>query len=166
MKATKEFRDQIGLSQEMMAMYLGITKSQLAMYETNKRELPLAALTKLASLALLLNQNNLYNDKAEIYTQQNEAFQFFVTKQIAALQYYQLKEQRLLDKMQCKFQQNIKLKAVAKHLEQTQNPLANLFLQQSNLGLEAYGLTKQNSLTLKLKGIKSQLDYCQTLKKK
>jgi transcriptional regulator with XRE-family HTH domain len=43
MKPTQFFREQLGLTQEMMAMYLAATKSQLSKYELDKRELPSAA---------------------------------------------------------------------------------------------------------------------------
>jgi predicted transcriptional regulator len=50
MRAAKQLRLQYGFTQQHLADYLGISKGMLAMYESGKRELPTAALLKLATL--------------------------------------------------------------------------------------------------------------------
>ena len=54
MSLIKELREQLGLSQEDMSYYLGVTRSHLAMVERSERELPSEALIKLATLELSL----------------------------------------------------------------------------------------------------------------
>ncbi|MFM9989226.1 helix-turn-helix domain-containing protein [Flavobacterium sp.] len=50
MKDTTTIKNLIGLSQEEMAMLLGITESQWSMYKSGKRDIPLAAKQQLAAL--------------------------------------------------------------------------------------------------------------------
>jgi len=48
MNIIKNFREQLGLSQQDLATYLSIAKSQISMVESGLRELPTPALIKLA----------------------------------------------------------------------------------------------------------------------
>jgi len=60
MNIIKNFREQLGLSQQDLATYLGISKSQISMVESGLRELPTAALVKLAffeQASLVLKEN-------------------------------------------------------------------------------------------------------------
>ena len=57
MNAAKQIREQLGLTQQDLAMYLLIPLSQLAMYETGKRDLPAATRIKLAELLRLFEQS-------------------------------------------------------------------------------------------------------------
>ena len=55
----KKIRQQLGMSQELMASFLGIGRPTLALAETGKRSLPTAALIKLNQLLHIPNQSNL-----------------------------------------------------------------------------------------------------------
>jgi DNA-binding transcriptional regulator YiaG len=57
MQGIKRIREVMQLSQEQLAPYLGVTRSQLAMVETHRRDLPTAALLKLAQLETSLKNN-------------------------------------------------------------------------------------------------------------
>ena len=50
MKDTTTIKNLLGLSQEEMAMLLGITESQWSMFKSGKRDIPLAAKQQLAAL--------------------------------------------------------------------------------------------------------------------
>lgn len=52
----KSFRKEWGLTQEELAALLDITRGMLAMYESGRRQLPIAASEKLATLYQLLQQ--------------------------------------------------------------------------------------------------------------
>jgi transcriptional regulator with XRE-family HTH domain len=54
MKHTTSIKSLLGFSQEEMAILLSITRSQWAMYETGKRDLPLGAKKQVASILLHL----------------------------------------------------------------------------------------------------------------
>ena len=166
MNLTQFFRDQLGFSQEMMAIYLAVTKSQLSMYESGKRELPSAALTKLADLAVFFEQNKISEEQeSEFQKEQELKLKAFLDFQIKDLEYKKLKEQRLLEIMQKKYNQNLKLHAFGQHLKKSKWTLAEVLLQQAISGIERNGLLSQATQIVKIKGIKCQLDYCSNLKK-
>jgi transcriptional regulator with XRE-family HTH domain len=50
MKNNATIKNLLGLTQEEMSILLGITRSQWAMYETGKRDLPISAKTQLATM--------------------------------------------------------------------------------------------------------------------
>ena len=167
MKLTQIFRNQLGLSQEMMAIHLAIAKSQLSMYELGKRELPNATLDKLAELAVFFDQNKgMEAQPLEVQNDQEQKLNEFILFQIEDLKYKKIKEQRLLDAMQKKYNQNGVLYKWAQHLQETNTALAAVLMQQAIKGMEQNGLFSQTKQQLKLEIITSQLDYYQSLKEK
>ncbi len=167
MKLTLSFRNQLGLSQEMMAIYLAMAKSQLSMYESGKRELPSSALVKLADIALFLQQNeNNGVTESELQKEQDLKLKTFLDFQIKELEYKKLKEQRLLERIQKKYKQNVALYAFAQHLQNSKTALAEVLLQQALKAIEQNGLVNQTIQKMKLEIITSQLDYLQSLKEK
>ena len=167
MKATQLFRNQLGLSQEVMAQYLGVTKSQLAMYELGKRELPTAALAKLAEIALFFDQKNATEKvESKLLKKQELEVKELLTHQAKELEYKQIKEQRVLDAIQKKHNQNLQLNSLALYLQRNQKAQAGMLLQQAITGIEKNGLATQTKQLLRLEGIKSQLDYINILKEK
>ncbi len=54
MKATKTIREKLGLNQEQMAQWLGISRSHLANYERGQRSLPAHALLQLGKLEIMM----------------------------------------------------------------------------------------------------------------
>ena len=57
MRKKENLRDVLGITQEELAMLLSITRTQLAMYETNKRDIPLTSKEKLADILTTLHKN-------------------------------------------------------------------------------------------------------------
>ncbi|MBL7727842.1 MAG: helix-turn-helix transcriptional regulator [Dinghuibacter sp.] len=57
MYSIKEIRKIMGLSQQQMAIYLGVTRTHFSMAETRRRELPAAALIKMAALQNILQKS-------------------------------------------------------------------------------------------------------------
>ncbi len=93
MKTTQFIREQLGLSQESLAHYLSISISQLAMYETGKRELPTGTMTKLADIMLFLNQNQKnFKQENELLNKQQSKVQSLIEKQLIELELKQIKE--------------------------------------------------------------------------
>ena len=167
MKTTELFRDQLGLSQEMMSIYLGLTRSQLSMYELGKRELPIGTQAKLADLAVFLEHNKVSEEQeSEFQKEQELKLKEFLAFQIKELEYKQIKEQQLLEKILKKYHQSQKLHAFALHLQKSKHKLAEILLQQAISGVERNGLLLQTQQLLKLEGIKSQLNYITILKEK
>jgi transcriptional regulator with XRE-family HTH domain len=167
MKTTELLRDQLGLSQEMMGVYLGLNRSQIAMYETSKRDLPTAVLIKLANITLFFEQNQITDaiEKEFLIKQELEVKAFF-EHQLKELEYKKIKAERLLEKTQKKYRQNLALYHLALHLQENNVELAELLLQQATTGMKQNGLLNQTKQKMKLETITSQLDYCQSLKEK
>lgn len=57
MNATKNIREALDLTQSQLAIYLGVSRSRLALAETHRRELPTSALLKLGALERYLHKN-------------------------------------------------------------------------------------------------------------
>jgi predicted transcriptional regulator len=167
MKTTQLLRDQLGLSQEMMANYLKITLSQLAMHETGKRDLPTAALVKIAEILLFFEQKQKSaKEEKEFLKQQQAKVRQILTQQTKELEYKQIKEQRVLDKIQKKYNQSVQLHSLVQHLQKNKTTHTDVLLQQALIGIEKYSLAHQTKQTLKLESIKNQLNYLDILKKK
>ena len=81
-------KNMLGLSQEEAAMFFGITRGQWSMFVSRKRDLPLAAIQKLASLLQYLqtekplSESRQELEKAEIETLQHKLQQDLLTIKI------------------------------------------------------------------------------------
>jgi transcriptional regulator with XRE-family HTH domain len=64
MRSLKTIRESFGLSQEQLAIYLGVSRSSINMAERGNRGLPTAALEKLALLQKSQQNNIIYRQKA------------------------------------------------------------------------------------------------------
>jgi transcriptional regulator with XRE-family HTH domain len=167
MKASQLIREQLGLSQEIMAYYLGVTKSLLAMYERGKREIPTSAMVKLAEMELFLNQNqNKFKQENELLNKQQSKVKSLIEKQLLELELKQIKEQRKLDAIQKKHEQSLKLNLFVAHLQSNKSKSADFIQMHAFTGIEKNGLVEQTKQTLKLESINSQLAYLKTLKEK
>jgi transcriptional regulator with XRE-family HTH domain len=58
MKSNQRIRELLGLTQEQLAMLLGVSRSQLSLYELGLRELPTAALQQLAEMLSVVQNVN------------------------------------------------------------------------------------------------------------
>lgn len=166
-KTTHYIREQLGLSQIVLAHYLSITLSQLAMYETGKRELPAGTSVKLAEILLFLNQNQTITiQENEILKKQDAKVQDLLDQQIKELEYKLILEQRKLENIQKKYNQCLKLNAFVAHLETSKSNLVGLIQMQVVSGIEKNGLAVQTKQLLKLESINGQLAYCKGVKEK
>lgn len=164
MTTTKFIREQLGLSQEEMAIYLSIRLSQLAMHETGKRDLPSGTITKVADIILFLNQEQKNSKHAdELEMKQEAKVQKLVRKQLIELEIKKIQEQRKLDSIQKKYKQSLKLNSFVTHLENNKSKLAEFIQMKAFSGIEKNSLVEQTKQTLKLEGIKSQLTYLESL---
>ncbi|OUD24370.1 hypothetical protein FPG92_12695 [Flavobacterium psychrophilum] len=150
----------------MMAQYLEITLSQLAMYETGKRELPTGALIKLSVIVLFFEQKQeVSSTEKELLKQEQVKVQEIINRKAKELEYKQIKAQRALDKIQKKHKQSLQLNLLAQYLQKNKTEKNNVLLQQALIGINKYGLANQTIQILNLESIKSQLNYVATLKK-
>lgn len=159
MKITQLYRLQLGLSQEVMSQYLGVSKSTLAMYETGKRELPTAALVKLAEISLFFELKVAVEEQNELLNELELEVKALLIHQVKELEYEQLRARRVLDAIEKKYQQNLALHSLALHFQKSRLPIADALLQQAISGIKANGMAKQVQQELKLKSIQTQLVY-------
>ncbi|WP_309608250.1 helix-turn-helix transcriptional regulator [Flavobacterium sp.] len=124
MRLSQLLRDKLGLSQENLAQYLKIPLSQLAMYETGRRDLSADAHAKLTEMLLFLEQKN---GNAEKEIQNSQELKALDKIQIKELEFQEINEQQLLDKIQKKYNQNIQLYLLANHLQTSNQYKVNYF---------------------------------------
>jgi|GEM_PF-2333999 len=106
----KNIRESLGMSQELMASILGISRSTLALVETKKRSLSTAAMIKLDVLLQVLHSSNLSpSDKALGSLQkQLQKHRTLISKRVEKLYKQSEKLQRKLDQMKEEYKQCIK----------------------------------------------------------
>ena len=166
MKSSQFIREQLGLSQEALAFYLGISKSLLAMYERGKREIPTLALAKLAEMELFLNQNLAYSKQEPIYQKHQEANVVnFLEQHRKELEYKKLVVQRKLEALKKKYNQSVLLNAYVSQLDISKSKSGALLHYQATTGIEKNGLVEQTIQLLKLESINAQLAYYKSVKK-
>jgi transcriptional regulator with XRE-family HTH domain len=72
MQKVKTISKLLGLKQDELAVLLKVNKSQLAMFETGKRDLPIAAMQQLASMLQFVQEESLKSGSAEMLKSQTE----------------------------------------------------------------------------------------------
>jgi transcriptional regulator with XRE-family HTH domain len=107
MQGIRRIREVMELSQEQLAAYLGVTRSQLAMAETHRRDLPTAALIKLAQLEASL-KNNIHH--------QQQTPQLHTTKDLAQIRQFAKKCCREAELIQAKLE---RMQISYQHAQQT-----------------------------------------------
>lgn len=164
MKITQLLRNKMGLSQENMAQYLKVTLSQLALYETNRRELPADAYAKLTEMLLFFEQKEASVEE-ELLKKRELNVQETLQAHAKELEYQQLKGQRVLDKIMKKQQQNDQLYRFAQWEHNNDKEQKTLLMQLAATATQKDTIAQQIKLTLKLESIKSQLVYIDALQK-
>jgi transcriptional regulator with XRE-family HTH domain len=163
MKITQLLRDKLGLTQENLAQYLQITQSLLALYETGRRDLPSHAHIKISEIFLLTEQKKVPIDNELILKQESKTNEVLLVL-AKELEYKQMKEQRVLEKIKKKYNQCVELYFLAQHLQIYNKEQSEQFLQLAIDGIEKNGLAKQTTQLFKLQSIKSQLQHIDLLK--
>lgn len=91
MKKEATIKNLFGLSQEEMAMLLGITRAQWAMYDINKRDLPSAANIKFATiLSHLHNVKEPSDESRRLLKEEQEKRQEWLKREKSHLEYKKL----------------------------------------------------------------------------
>lgn len=164
MSTTQYIREQLGLTQEALAIYLSISMSQLAMHETGKRDLPSNATVKIAELLTLLKQSE-KNTKAKKERMKQEWL--VVTKQLRTkiidLEFQLAKEKRKLEAIEKKLEQNSKLKAITNLLSENKNQPNPLLYLNSKSRMDKISIAVQTQQIVKIEGIQSQLECAKKL---
>jgi transcriptional regulator with XRE-family HTH domain len=94
----------LGLKQEELAMLLKVSKGQLAMYETGKRELPVSALLSLVPMFQFLKEERLKSCSAEILKSQAEQQKKVLEHLLRENKYFQTEVSKKLEMAERKYQ--------------------------------------------------------------
>ena len=103
MRKGKPICKELGLKQEELAVLLNISKGQLAMYETGKRELPTAAMVLLATMLRYVHDEK---GSAEMLKSQTEQKKKVLQQLLKENQYKQKLLEKKLEIAENKFQAN------------------------------------------------------------
>ncbi len=149
MNGIKNIRENLFISQEHLAAYLNITRSRLAMAETNERELPANALLKLDELFLKISsEDDIHLTSTEINEQQNE-LQLFLQEEENANNIKAKQLQAKLTNIKNNYNKALQLlQAVRSLQQQLPNTPSNKkdLLWLAVMEAEAIGKIKQNGL--------------------
>lgn len=118
MKKPDTIRSLLGLSQENLALILRVSRSQIAMYELGKRNLPVYAIEKLATL-LTLSQNESAKNEAKNSISIHE--QSFLKKLLLKNTHQQLLVERKIRTLEKKHNVLETSKKVVSHLLKDKN---------------------------------------------
>lgn len=100
MRKKENLRDVLGITQEELAMLLSITRTQLAMYETNKRDIPLTSKEKLADILTTLHKNKSISEPLHsIIKNEKKIVYEWLKKESKALEYKVMLLDRKIEKV-------------------------------------------------------------------
>jgi transcriptional regulator with XRE-family HTH domain len=106
MRKGKQICKELGLKQEELAVLLNISKGQLAMYETGKRELPTAAMVVLATMLQVVQEESLKSGSAKVLKFQTAQKKKVLAQLLKDNQYKQKLLEKKLEIAEKKFQSN------------------------------------------------------------
>ena len=121
MQKTQTVSKLLGLKQEELAMLLKVSKGQLAMYETGKRELPVSALLSLVPMFQFLKEERLKSCSAEILKSQAEQQKKVLEHLLRENKYFQTEVSKKLEMAERKYQENLLAIQLMRFLEDEAN---------------------------------------------
>lgn len=156
MKTRDTIRKVLGVTQEEVAMLLRVTKSQLAMYETGQRDLPINAQLKLVAMWQYVH------NKKEILvplpdTKVIQAKIAKVERQLIINEHKQALLERKLNRHKSKYEKSLSTLKLIEFIE-TQLPeeekpekdLVALIYRKALIGIEKNGLPVQRKCTIEM----------------
>lgn len=168
MKHKKSLKETLGIPQEELAALLGVNRSQLSMYESGKRELPLTAMIELTSMLTYMEKSK-RNDKLFKEYQENEKQLTLkqLEKELQETVYLQLLLEKRMNVMQKIRNENLNALQLLDYLE-TKIPEKNNILHQHIKNKALLQLKKNSDYQLERLGIKKMILELQskTLKQK
>jgi transcriptional regulator with XRE-family HTH domain len=117
MRKGKSICKQLGIKQDELAMLLNISKGQLAMFETGKRELPTSAMQQLAPMLKYMHEESLKSSSAEILKSQEEQQKKVLEHLLKENKYFQTEVSKKLEMAKRKYQANVSAIQLVRFLE-------------------------------------------------
>ena len=162
MKKEISIREQLGLTQEDMALYLQVSRGQLALYETHKRDLPTNALLKLVEIEVFLSQTNTEIGIDRTHLKPQKEKMLLVLERLAVVyQHKQLIVERKLESIKKNYNKGLVLLQVLQHLQQkakaegNDTELLKVMQNKAERTIEKNGLHVQIKHQVKWQGITS-----------
>lgn len=118
MRKGKPICKELGLKQEELAVLLNISKGQLAMFETSKRDLPTTAMVLLAPMLQFVQEESLKSGSAEMLKAQVEQTKKVLAQLLKENQYKQKLLERKLEIAGNKYQANLSAIQLMRFLEE------------------------------------------------
>lgn len=118
MQKRKTISKLLGIKQEELAMLLKAHKSQLAMFETSKRDLPTTAMVLLAPMLQFVQEESLKSGSAEMLKAQVEQTKKVLAQLLKENQYKQKLLERKLEIAGNKYQANLSAIQLMRFLEE------------------------------------------------
>jgi transcriptional regulator with XRE-family HTH domain len=154
METKDSIRKVLGVTQEEVAMLLRVTKSQLAMYETGQRDLPIKAKLKLVAMWQYVHNKQ----EIPLPLPDTKVIQAKITKiekQLAINEHKQILLERKLDRHKSRYEKSLSTLKLVEFIE-TQLPeeekpdkeLVALIYQKALQGIEKNGLSVQKKCAI------------------
>lgn len=157
MKNNETIRNLLGLSQNDLALLLNVSRSQIAMYESGKRNLPIKAKEKLTEILLKFNDETpeIKNDKASVISKQ-----YLFQKAILKNNYQQLFTERKIKTLEKKvkmleFSKKVAIIIIKSEMEKKESDIIKHLISKSNNNI----IEKHRTELLELEIKKEVLKY-------
>ncbi len=162
----KQIRQTLGLSQETVAIYLGISRSQLAMVEAKRREINSPAYYKLLSLCAPLISND-PSEKSHSLTdtkkKKDKQLQKSIERTIKEKAFLLAAARRKLSKLQTQQQLSgnmlNKLHSLPSKINREDQPLIHTVTSQAQKLYEASSAEHLLQLQMKIAGLEAELKF-------
>lgn len=159
-----KIRELLGIKQEEIALLLEITRSQWAMYETGKRDLPTAAKLKLADILAFVQKKDSYWKKAlPIHKEQKGQMKKKLEDLIVVNKHLQFKTTLKLREVNKKYNFNFNLLKTMRYFEtnpqkltKKENLLLEVMRNRAKNEMTKKGLLKQLELEIKLETLQEE----------
>lgn len=165
-------RETLGISQEEMSILLKINPSQIAMYESGKRELPVTAYIKLLKMSQYVEKMMTKMPEHHDMENENEKIAALIENELERINYDQIKYTRKLEQIKEKYRKALAnchltdyLEAQPEEEKPSESDIA-FYRQLGNRKIEKYGHAAQAPLLFKQETLKWQYNYLQEELKK
>lgn len=156
-----DFKNYTGLTQDEIAVYLGISRSQWSMYMSGKRSLPVESTLKLNELLKHLQKNDLMKSNSSFLEKESKVANDELKKKLLELEITLYQVNKKINKVEKNRQQLFLAMAsidFLKNQKQTETSRVALIEKRINKGLVNNSLKNLESFELKKQQIESDIE--------
>ena len=163
MEADKNLTTTLGLTQEKIALLLGVTRTQWSLYDGGGRRLPVAALEKLAELLALVKDADTAKLSNSRQKEEQEQHQLQLQKMLRENSYQQEALSRKIKSLEKKYHTNLRAiqwlqQGIAKEKREPgdERTLIEIYYNQTSSSLEKNSWSKLVQYQIKLKVLQEE----------